>query len=72
MDTTNSWTCVWMSDSAAGPTGPCVTGCPSPPSLLTSPELGLGRGRGRTGLVGEVGVRLPSSETLLYLGGRPG
>lgn len=46
--------------------------CPSPPSLLTSPELGLGRGRGWTGLEGEVGVRLPSSGTLLYLGGRPG
>lgn len=46
--------------------------CPSPPSLLTSPELGLGRGREWTGLEGEVGVRLPSSGTLLYLGGRPG
>lgn len=42
------------------------------PMLLTSPELGLGRGRGWTGLEGEAGVRLPSSGTLLYLGGRPG
>lgn len=69
---------VWMVDRATGPLGLCVTGfsnplsCPTPPSLLTSPELGLGRGREWTGLEGEVGVRLPSSGTLLYLGGRPG
>lgn len=69
---------MWMVDRATGPAGLCVTAfsnplsCPSPPSLLTSPELGLGRGREWTGLEGEVGVRLPSSGTLLYLGGRPG
>lgn len=66
-----------MTDSVTGPIGLCVMGFqPSDlsvsPMLLTSPELGLGRGRGWTGLEGEVGVRLPSSGTLLYLGGRPG
>lgn len=71
-------TCLWMVGGAMGPWGAVCHGasdpliCPSPPSLLTSPELGLGRGRGWTGLEGEVGVRLPSSGTALYLGGRPG
>lgn len=68
------WWWMYMCDNGdrSGPKGQSAAG-PSPPALLTSPELGLGSGRGRMGLEGEVvGVRLPSSGTLLYLGGRPG